>query len=196
MLNAAETFPDMTVQKVRVRNLPADEIRAFCKAKKRTVRTAKKMIPEGGDVWTFTALDSDSKLMVSWFNGDRDNRRLTRLINGFPKKLENHSPSLAVYFLYYNFYRIHEALKVTPAMQASVTDERMDISHPVRVIDAIEEPPKPGGSYRKRIAAWLGRCGGCGRGRASSSSSSGSSRGTGAIRGNHRNDGNSGSSTQ
>jgi hypothetical protein len=73
LLNAAEAFPDRTVQKVRVRNLPAEEIRTFCKAKKRTVRTAKKMIPEGGDVWTFTALDSDSKLMVSWFDGDRDN---------------------------------------------------------------------------------------------------------------------------
>ena len=69
--NAAEAFPDMTVEKVRVRNLPADEIRTFCKAKKRTVSTAKKMIPEGGDIWTFTALDSDSKLTVWWFRDDR-----------------------------------------------------------------------------------------------------------------------------
>jgi hypothetical protein len=160
---------------------------------KRTVSTAKKMIPEGGAVWTFTALDSDSKLMVSWFNGDRDNRCFTRLTNGFSKKLEDHSPSLAVYFFYCNFCRIHKAVKVTPPMQASVTDELMDMSHLVRVIDAMEEPPKSRGSYRKRIAAWLGRCGACGHGRDSSSSRS---RSTGATRGSHRNDGNCGSSTQ
>jgi hypothetical protein len=134
--------------------------------------------------------------MVSWFDGDRDNRCFTRLTNGFSKKLENHSPSLAVYFFYYNFCRIHKAVKVTPPMPARVADERMDMRHLVRVIDAMEEPPKPRGSYRKKIAAWLGRCGACGRGRASSSSSSGGSRSTGATRGSHRNDGNGGSSTQ
>ncbi len=254
--NAAEAFHDMTVQKVRVKQLQCDEIWAFCKAKKRTVRDSKKMIHEGGDVWTFTALDSDSKLMVSWFSGDRDsrcmdlflkdaakrivgpvqistdgfqgykdavsqafgwdasmgqvqkvfsstpdkgpsrkyspgiivaqskevvfgapdhskistshverqnlnirmgNRRFTRLTNAFSKKLENHSHSLAVYFFHYNFCRIHKSLKVTPAVQAGVTDELMDMGHLVRLIDMMEEPSKPRGPYKKRPIAASGQ---------------------------------------
>lgn len=247
---AAEAFHDMTVLNVRVKQLQCDEIWAFCKAKKRTVNLSKKMIVDGGDVWTFTALDSDSKLMVSWFSGDRDsrcmdlflkdaakrvvgpvqistdgfqgykeavsqafgwdaslgqvqkifsstpdkgpsrkyspgvivaqskevifgapdhskistshverqnlnirmgNRRFTRLTNGFSKKLENHSHSLAVYFFHYNFSRIHKSLKVTPAMQAGVTDELMDMGHLVRLVDMMEEPPKPRGPYKKKM---------------------------------------------
>lgn len=49
-------------------------------------------------------------------------RRFTRLTNGFSKKLENHEHALALYFMYYNFARIHQALRVTPAMEAGVSD--------------------------------------------------------------------------
>jgi IS1 family transposase len=49
-------------------------------------------------------------------------RRFTRLTNGFSKKLENHEHALALYFMYYNFCRIHQTLRVTPAMEAGVTD--------------------------------------------------------------------------
>jgi IS1 family transposase len=249
--NAAEIYHDMTVYGVRVKQLQCDEIWAFCKAKKRTIASSKKMIPEGGDVWTFTALDSDTKLMVSWFSGDRDsrcmdlflkdaakrivgpvqistdgfqgykdavsqafgwdaslgqvqkvfsstpdkgpsrkyspgvivaqskevvfgapdhakistshverqnlnirmgNRRFTRLTNGFSKKLENHSHSLALYFFYYNFCRIHKSLKITPAMAAGVTDELRNMGHLVSLIDLMEEPPKPRGPYKKKLA--------------------------------------------
>ena len=41
-------------------------------------------------------------------------RRFTRLTNGFSKKLENHEHALALYFMYYNFCRIHQTLRVTP----------------------------------------------------------------------------------
>jgi IS1 family transposase len=50
------------------------------------------------------------------------NRRFTRLTNAFSKKLENHKHHAAVHFMYYNFCRIHQALRVTPAMQAGLTD--------------------------------------------------------------------------
>jgi len=40
-------------------------------------------------------------------------RRFTRLTNGFSKKLENHEHALALYFMYYNFCRIHQTLRVT-----------------------------------------------------------------------------------
>ncbi len=49
-------------------------------------------------------------------------RRFTRLTNGFSKKLENHEHALALYFMYYNFARIHQTLRVTPAMEAGISD--------------------------------------------------------------------------
>ncbi len=45
-------------------------------------------------------------------------RRFTRLTNAFSKKLENHAAAVALYFMYYNFGRVHQTLRVTPAMQA------------------------------------------------------------------------------
>jgi IS1 family transposase len=49
-------------------------------------------------------------------------RRLTRLTNAFSKKWENLKAALAVYFVYYNFMRTHQSLRVTPAMEARLTD--------------------------------------------------------------------------
>ena len=49
-------------------------------------------------------------------------RRFTRLTNGFGKKLENHGHALALYFMHYSFCRIHKTLRVTPAMQAGLSD--------------------------------------------------------------------------
>jgi len=55
-------------------------------------------------------------------------RRLTRLTNGFSKKWENHWAALCLHFAYYNFVRIHRTLRVTPAMQAGITDRVWDIA--------------------------------------------------------------------
>jgi transposase-like protein/IS1 family transposase len=49
-------------------------------------------------------------------------RRLTRLTNGFSKKWENMEKALAIHFAYYNFCRVHQSLRVTPAMEAKITD--------------------------------------------------------------------------
>ena len=49
-------------------------------------------------------------------------RRLTRLTNAFSKKYENHKAAIALHFAYYNFCQIHGTLRVTPAMEAKITD--------------------------------------------------------------------------
>lgn len=55
-------------------------------------------------------------------------RRFTRLTNAFSKKLDNHRAAVALYVAHYNFCRVHEALRVTPAMQLGVTDHVWTIS--------------------------------------------------------------------
>jgi hypothetical protein len=49
-------------------------------------------------------------------------RRFTRLTNAFSKKVENHAHAMSIYFMHYNFVRIHQTLRVTPAMEAGVQD--------------------------------------------------------------------------
>jgi IS1 family transposase len=49
-------------------------------------------------------------------------RRFTRLTNAFSKKIENHIASIAIHYMHYNFCRIHQTLRCTPAMEAGVSD--------------------------------------------------------------------------
>src|SRR3954471_11232415 len=62
-------------------------------------------------------------------------RRFTRLTNGFSKKLENHEHALALYFMYYNFARIHQTLRVTPAMEAGITNHVWTLEEIVGLLD-------------------------------------------------------------
>jgi hypothetical protein len=55
-------------------------------------------------------------------------RRFTRLTNAFSKKIDNHCHALALYFVWYNFVRLHKAHRVTPAMAAGLTDKVMDVA--------------------------------------------------------------------
>ncbi len=63
------------------------------------------------------------------------NRRMTRLTNAFSKKAENHAHMMAIYFMHYNFVRIHQTLKVTPAMAAEVTPKLWEMSDMVKVLE-------------------------------------------------------------
>jgi hypothetical protein len=78
------------------------------------------------------------------------NRRFTRLTNGFSKKLDNHIHALALYFAFYNFCRIHKSLRVTPAMAAGITDRLWTLEDIVTKIDSMAPTPKARGPYRKR----------------------------------------------
>jgi IS1 family transposase len=64
--------------------------------------------------------------------------RFTRLTNGFSKKIENHAHMVALHFLYYNFVRIHQTLRMTPAMAAGVTNRLSEMSDIVDVVEAWE----------------------------------------------------------
>jgi len=62
-------------------------------------------------------------------------RRFTRLTNGFSKKVENHAHSISLHFMYYNFCRIHQTLRVTPAMEAGVSDHVWEIEDVIDLIN-------------------------------------------------------------
>ena len=79
-------------------------------------------------------------------------RRFTRLTNAFSKKLENHAHMLALYFVHYNFCRVHKTLRMTPAMAAGLTDTLSDVEWLVGLIDARAPKPGPRGPYKKRIS--------------------------------------------
>ena len=79
-------------------------------------------------------------------------RRFTRLTNAFSKKIENHAYAVSLHFMHYNFCRIHQTLRVTPAMAASVTDKLWTADDIVTLIDSLTPAPKPRGPYKKRKA--------------------------------------------
>ena len=79
-------------------------------------------------------------------------RQYTRLTNDFSKRIDNHCHALALYFVWYNFVRIHTSLRVTPAMAAGVTDRLWEMKDIVALIDANEQQPKKRGPYKKRIS--------------------------------------------
>lgn len=215
---ACAAYHHSHVRNVRVRRLQCDEIWSFVGAKRKNV-SPEKEADGWGDSWTWTAIDADTKLSVSYLVGGRDAgwafdfmdcaerirgrvqittdghkayleavegafgmdvdyaqlqkiygaptdadqrrygpakcigadmkvvsgnpdpkhvstsyverqnlsmrmgmRRFTRLTNGFSKKFENHAHQVAVYFFHYNFCRVHSTLRVTPAMEAGLTD--------------------------------------------------------------------------
>jgi IS1 family transposase len=230
--SACAEYHHRAVRNLRVRRLQADEIWAFVGAKKKNVTPGQRQ--DGwGDSWTWTGIDADTKLCVSYLIGLRDKgcahefmqdcadriigrpqittdslkaypdaieaafgadvdyaqlhkiygasdepqtryspatcigadmkvisgdpdpnhvstsyverqnhtmrmsmRRFTRLTNGFSKKLDNHCYMVDLYFMHYNFCRIHKTLRVTPAMEAGIADHVWSIEELVSLLDA------------------------------------------------------------
>ncbi len=234
-------FQDQTLRNLQCKRLQLDEIWSFCYSKAKNVPKEKQGEFGYGDVWTWVAIDADSKLVPSWMIGGRDAgcagafvddlasrlanrvqlttdghkpylnavddafggqvdyamlvkifgpspepkaehryspakcngtrkakvsgnpdpkhvstsyiersnltmrmkmRRFTRLTNAFSKKVENHAHATALHFMHYNFARIHQSLRSTPAMRAGVTDHLWSIEEIVLLLECQEARKK------------------------------------------------------
>lgn len=230
---ACERFADRVMVKLPCERIQCDEIWSFVGCKDRQKKTAKGRHP--GDVWTWVAIDPETKLIPQWFVGDRSAqtaysflrslsprlakriqlstdghrayliaveaawnmqpvdygmlvklygdttaegkyspgevvgtrkevirgnpdptlictshverqnltmrmqmRRFTRLTNAFSKKLENHRLAVAIHFVHYNFCRVHQSLRITPAMAAGLSDHVWSLSEMVGLLTAEE----------------------------------------------------------
>jgi hypothetical protein len=96
---------------------------------------AKEAVISGAPSWDHV---STSHIERSNLTLRMSNRRFTRLTNAFSKKVENHEHMLALSFCYYNFCRIHQSLRVTPAMAAGVATRVWDLSDIVALLDKPE----------------------------------------------------------
>jgi IS1 family transposase len=84
---ACATFHDEKVRGVQSKRVQVDEIWSFCAAKQKNVPNMKKPVDGAGDVWTWTALDADSKLIVQWFVGGRDGHSAKLFIDDLATRL-------------------------------------------------------------------------------------------------------------
>ncbi len=218
------------VRNVKAKRVQCDELWAFCGSKEKNA-TAENKAKGYGDIWTWTALCADTKLIIGWSVGGRDAgvaywfmhdlkerlanrvqlttdghrayleavedafgaeidyarlikiygapeggevryspspfmrsekvpttgnpdpehistsyversnltvrmgcRRFTRLTNAFSKKAENHAHAVSIFFMFYNYCRIHKTLRVTPAMEAGLTDHVWSVEEIVALI--------------------------------------------------------------
>ena len=241
-------FHDDNVRGVSAKRIQCDEIWSFTYAKQKNVKTATDAPEWAGDTWTWTGIEAQTKLIVSWLVGGRDgeyaiafmddlrsritnrvqlttdghkayleavegafggdvdyavlhkvygtssesakgryspaecvgtekkriegdpdikhvstsyiernnltmrmhNRRFTRLTNAFSKKFESHVHMVAIWTVWYNWIRIHKTLRVSPAMEAGLTNRLWDFEEIVAAMDVVA--PKAGRpkTYKKR----------------------------------------------
>lgn len=86
---ACAAFHDKAVRDVKATRVQCDEIWAFCYAKQRNVATAKAAPDQAGDIWTWTALDADHKLIISYLVGGRDAGYATAFMEDVAARLAN-----------------------------------------------------------------------------------------------------------
>lgn len=77
-------------------------------------------------------------------------RRFTSFTNAFSKKVENHAASVALWFMYYNFCRVHQTLRVTPTMEAGISDHVWSIDEVLQMAELYMPKPGPRGPYKKK----------------------------------------------
>jgi IS1 family transposase len=76
-------------------------------------------------------------------------RRFTRLTNAFSKKIDNHAYAVALHFMYVNFVRIHQTLRITPAMESGLSDHAWELSELIALGEAAMAKPGKRGPYKK-----------------------------------------------
>src|SRR3984893_2708124 len=86
---ACAAFHDERVRDVKARRVQCDEIWSFCYAKAKNAPTAKRLDLAYGDVWTWTGLDAESKLIISWMVGGRDSDFAMGLMDDLRSRLAN-----------------------------------------------------------------------------------------------------------
>lgn len=86
---AFAAYQDKTLRNLPCKRLQLDEIWAFCYAKQRNVMMAKAAPKDAGDLWTWVALDADTKLVPSWRIGDRSGETATEFVCDLSKRLAN-----------------------------------------------------------------------------------------------------------
>ena len=86
---ACLTLHEEKVRGVKASRIQCDEIWSFCHAKQKNVATAKAALEGAGDVWTWTALDADTKLIVSFYVGDRSGESAMVLMDDLRARLAN-----------------------------------------------------------------------------------------------------------
>lgn len=243
---ACMDFQDEAIRNIKGKRVQCDEIWSFCYSKEKNVAPKDKGILGHGDAYTWTAIDPDSKLCISWLVGRRDGeyaeafiadlasrlagriqlttdghgpyigavekvfggaidyamlvkiyegqgqqdqrryspaafvkaekrringnpdvdevstshverqnltmrmsmRRFTRLTNGFSKKIEHLEYAVALHFMFYNFGRVHKTLRVTPAMEAGISDHVWTLKEIAGLVK--DEAPKKRGPYKKK----------------------------------------------
>ena len=111
------------------------------------VCTSVRKVPITGD--PVDKYISTSYVERSNLNFRMGNRRFTRLTKGFSKRVANHAYQVALYVAYHNFVRIHQTLRMTPAMAAGVTDTLYDMDWLVELVEARDPQPGPRGPYRR-----------------------------------------------
>ena len=86
---AFSDYQDRTLRNLKCRRIQVDEIWSFVYAKAKNVPTAKAAPPEAGDIWTWTAIDADTKLVPSWYVGARDGAAAQHFIGDLALRLAN-----------------------------------------------------------------------------------------------------------
>src|SRR3977135_3145828 len=86
---AADWYQDRVFVGLTCKRIQVDEIWAFVYAKQKNVATAKKAPADAGDVWTWTAIDADTKLIPSWFIGGRDSEAAIIFMDDLRSRLAN-----------------------------------------------------------------------------------------------------------
>jgi IS1 family transposase len=86
---ACSDYQDQTFVNLSLKRLQLDEIWAFCYAKQRMVPFAKNPPAEAGDIWTWVAIDAETKLIPSWLIGDRSGETAIRFVCDLSKRLKS-----------------------------------------------------------------------------------------------------------